>query len=61
LPGFKQIYLFFVESLSDLFTEHVDVGLVDVPALIDEGDGIIDLDVVQLFGLLLPVLVQNKQ
>lgn len=55
------IRLFFVEPFSNLLAEHVDVGLIDVPALINQRNRIVDLYIVELICLLLPVLIQNKQ
>jgi hypothetical protein len=36
LPELGQRYLFLVKPLSNLLAEHVDVGFVDVAALVDE-------------------------
>lgn len=58
---FERICLLFVETLSNLFTEHVNVGLVDVPALIDQRNSIVDLNVGKFFRFLLPILIQNEK
>ncbi len=60
-PEYYDLYLFLVEPFSNLLAEHVDIGLVDVPALVDQRDRVVYRDVLQLLLLLLPVLVQNKQ
>ena len=55
------VYILFVETLSDLLAQHVDVGFIDVSAFVDERYSVVDLDVSQLLALLLPVLIENKQ
>lgn len=61
VPVLEGVGFFLVEPLAYLLAEHVDVGLVDVAALVDEGDRVVDLYVVELVRLLLPVLVQDEQ
>lgn len=55
------MYLFLIETLSDLFAKHIDVCFIDVPALVDQRNSVIDWNVLQLFLLLLPILIQDKQ
>lgn len=54
-------YLFLIEPFAYLFRKHVDVGLIDVAALVYQRDSVVDLDIGQFLRLLLPVLVQNEQ
>ena len=61
IPIFEGVGLFFVEPFSDFFAEHIDVGLVDVPAFVDQRDGVVNWDVLQLLLFLLPVFVQNEK
>lgn len=52
---------FLVEPLLDLLAEHIDVGLVNVLALLNQRDSVIDVDVCQLTLLPFPILVEDEQ
>jgi len=60
-PKWGVVYILFVEALSDLLAQHVDVGFIDVSAFVDERYSVVDLDVSQLLALLLPVLIEDEQ
>lgn len=61
VPILKGVINFLIEPLLNLFAQHVDIGLINVSALFDEGDRVVDLDVLELGLFLLPVLVQNEE
>lgn len=55
------IYGFFVEFLLDFLAQHVYVGLVDFFAFVDQLYGVVYTDIFQLFDILIPEFIQNKQ
>jgi hypothetical protein len=58
---FKWIVDLFIESLLNFFAQHVNIGFVNVFALLYQGDSIINVDVGELVLFLLPIFIQNKQ
>lgn len=55
------MYYLFVKALFYLLAKHVDISLIDIFAFLDQGNCIVNLNVSQLFFVLLPILIQNKK
>ena len=55
IPGFL------VELFLNLETQHVDVSFVNLLALVDQLDRVVDPDVFELLNILIPELIQDKQ
>ena len=56
-PELKYTYFFFIKSLSNLLAEHIDIGLIYLAALVDQGDCVIYRDLPNFILFLFPVFV----
>jgi len=55
------IIFLFVETFSDFFAEHIDISFVNVSTLVNQRNCVVDLYVFELFFVLFPILVKDKE